>query len=384
MWNGKKVRKTSMIGGAIAVAIAMVISASAVASASAPSLAAAAKESTRQIAENVEAAQYKSLKKIAEALHGASIVDVLQSKSLTAEFGPKLAPILGTVVTAFDRGMAQRPELKLFFTGARDHYLAIMAVLGDQSALARLSAQAKSAHPFRNLLARMYLQQYTWLTHQHDPAAQQKVIDTLRAIAVKHPMNEDLVQLLMSISHLGAVDQHLADQARDIVLKVLKSPAAQQYQQQYAMQAAQKKHLNHHAVFDGVLLGSGKPFSTKSLIGHVVLIDTWATWCPPCRASIPHVETLYSKLHKKGLDVIGVSLDQNPKALETFLAKNKMMVWPQMYDVNNPGNMPTAKAYGITAIPTQFILDRKGILRYIVVGYNPQQVTTDIEKLMNN
>ncbi|MGC8559183.1 MAG: TlpA disulfide reductase family protein [Phycisphaerae bacterium] len=375
--------RTAIIGGSIAVAIAMVISASSAASAAASSPAPAAKESTQQIAVNVEAAQFKSLKKIAETLHGASIVDVLQSKSLTAKFGPKLTPILGTVVTAFDQGMVQRPELKPFFTGARDHYLAIMAVLGDQSALARLSAQAKSAHPFRNLLARMYLQQYMWLTHQHDPAAQQKVIDTLRAIAVKHPMNEDMVQLLMSIRHLGAADTHVANQAGEIVLKVLKSPAAQQYQQMAAMKTAQNKHLNHHAVFEGVLLGSGKPFSTKSLIGHVVLVDTWATWCPPCRASIPHVESLYSKLHKKGFDVIGVSLDANPKALKTFLAQHKKMTWPQMYDVNNPGNLAIARAYGITAIPTQFILDRKGVLRYIITGYDPQQVTKDIKKMMS-
>ena len=376
----KKSLKSAMLGKSIAMAIAIVIGAS---SAAAKGIAPAAKESTHQIEENVEAAQYKSLNKIAEVLHGASIVDVLQSKSLTAKFGSKLAPILGTVVTAFDQGMAKRPELKPYFTGARDHYLSIMAVLGDQSALARLSAQSKSAHPFRNLLARMYLQQYTWLTHQHNAAAQQKVIDTLRAIAAKHPMNEDMVQLLMSIRHLGAADQHLADEAQEIILKVLKSPSAQQYQQRVAMKTAQNKHLNHHAVFEGVLLGSGKHFSTKSLIGHVVLVDTWATWCPPCRASIPHVESLYSQLHKKGFDVIGVSLDANPQALKTFLAQHKKMIWPQIYDVNNPGNLPIARAYGITAIPTQFILDRKGILRYVVVGYNPQQVTADVKKLLS-
>lgn len=379
----KKSLKSAIVGKTIAMVAAMAIGTSA-AICTAAAKPATEKKITMQKAEvNAEVAQYKSMEKISKVLHGASMLDVLQSKSLTAKFGPQLTPILGSMVKTFDQSMAERHQLEPFFTGVRDHYLVIMAVLGDQSSLARLSAEAKSAHPFRNLLARMYLQEYKWLTHQHDAAAQQKVVDTLRAIAVKHPMNEDMVQLLMTIRHLGAADPHVADQAREIILKVLKSPAAQQYQQQYAMQAVQNKHLNHHAVFDGVLLGSGKPFSTKSLIGHVVLVDTWATWCPPCRASIPHVESLYSQLHKKGFDVIGVSLDANPKALQTFLAQHKKMTWPQMYDVNNPGNLPIARAYGVTSIPTQFILDRKGILRYIVVGYDPQQVTDDVKKLLS-
>ena len=379
MLNSKKSSRMAIIGGSIAIAIAMTITASGAVRAADVEHPAAKKPSIDQIQIDVEAAQYKAMEKIAKVLHGASMADVIQSKTLTAKFGPRLTPILGSMVDTLDQAMAERQQLEPFLTGARDHFLAVMAVLGDQSSLARLSAEAKSAHPFRNLLARMYLQEYKWLTHQHDAAVQRKVINALRAIAIKHPMNEDMVQLLMTIRRLGAANAHVADQAREIILKVLESPAAQQYQQQYMLQATQKAHLNHPAVLKGVLLSSGKPFSTKSLLGHVVLVDTWATWCPPCRMSIPHLESLYSKWHKKGLDIVGMSVDANPHTLLAFLAHHKKMVWPQMYDVHNPGNHAMLKAFGIFEFPTMLIIDRRGILRKIVVGFNPAKFPEDAE-----
>ena len=372
--------KGMLIVGAITAALAMANRQAMAATAAKP--AAAGKPSIQQVEQNAGAAGYKSMTKIAKVLKGASMSDVLESQDLRKKFGAELIPILGSVVKTFDKSVAERPELVPFFTGARNHYLAIMAVLGDKAALTRLSALAKSPHPFQNLLGRMYMQEYQWLTHQKDAAAQQKIMNRLAAIAKKHPMNEDIFQLLMTMRQIGPANHQLAHQAKEIMLKVLQSPAAQQYQQEIAMKTAQSRHLNHHAVFKGVLLGSGKPFVTTSLKGHVVLVDTWATWCPPCRASMPHVEKLYSQLHKKGFDVIGVSVNRHPKRLETFLAQHKKMIWPQMYDVNNPGNVATATKYGVTAIPTQFILDRNGVLRYVIVGLNPQQVTADVKKLL--
>ncbi len=380
MLKSKASIKTVLVAGAITAALSIANPGAIAATAAKP--ASPNKPSIQQVEQNAETVGYKSMAKIAKVLNGASMTDVLESKNLRKKFGTKLIPILGSVVKTFDKSVAERPELVPFFTGARNHYLAIMAVLGDKAALARLSALAQSPQSFQNLLGRMYVQEYQWLTHQKDAAAQQKIMNQLATIAKKHPMNEDIFQLLMTMRHIGPANHQLAHQAKEIMLKVLQSPSAQQYQQQIAMKTAQSKHLNHHAVFNGVLLGTGKPFSTASLKGHVVLVDSWATWCPPCRASIPHVEKLYSKLHKKGFDVIGLSVNRHPKKLETFLAQHKKMTWPQMYDVNNPGNMATARAYGITAIPTQFILDRNGVLRYVVVGLNPQQVTADVKKLL--
>lgn len=339
------------------------------------------KPSLQKVEENAEMSGYHDMTAMEKILAGASMGDVLESKSLRAKYAPQLIPIFGSMVKVFDHAMGQYPQLQAFYTGARNHYLAIMATFGDAASLSRLQALEKSPKPFQALSGKMYFLEYTWLSSQKNAAVQQKVITQLTSIAKAHPYNEDMVQLLQTIRALGAANHKVAHQAKEIILKYLKGPGALQFQQMNAMKVAQGRHLNKAAIFEGVLL-DGKPFSTKSLKGHVVMVDVWATWCPPCRASIPHVEMLYSKLHKKGLDVVGVSIDSSARSLKTFLAHSPKMVWPQLFDVNNPGNQPIQRAYGISAVPTQFLLDRKGILRYIVVGYAPQEITADVKKLL--
>ncbi len=116
-----------------------------------------------------------------------------------------------------------------------------------------------------------------------------------------------------------------------------------------------------------------------------VLVDFWATWCGPCRASLPHVESLYKKYHSKGLDIVSVSNDNSVKALKAFLKAHPQMSWPQLFDAKHPGWSPMATSFGISGIPTQFVIDRGGVLRHIIVGYSPNlaaKLTADIRPLL--
>jgi len=91
--------------------------------------------------------------------------------------------------------------------------------------------------------------------------------------------------------------------------------------------------------------------------GKIVLLDFWATWCPPCRAEIPNVAAAYQKYHSKGFEILGVSLDQ-PKA-EAKLAQfthDHNMPWPQIYDGQNWGAAVAVK-YGVQAIPCPILVD---------------------------
>ncbi len=101
-----------------------------------------------------------------------------------------------------------------------------------------------------------------------------------------------------------------------------------------------------------------KPVSLSSLKGKVVLIDFWASWCGPCRESIPGVIKLYNKFHAAGFEVLGVSLDDN-KAKWLKAVKKFHINYLQ---VNDPGGWQSAVAalYGVDAIPATFLLDKSG------------------------
>jgi thiol-disulfide isomerase/thioredoxin len=110
---------------------------------------------------------------------------------------------------------------------------------------------------------------------------------------------------------------------------------------------------------------NGEEFSTASLLGKVILIDFWATWCGPCVRTLPQVEALHTKLHEKGLEVVGISSDREATALSRFLTEHPAMTWPQLFDTNGKGWHPLNTKYGVSAIPRMFLIDRKGVLRSV-------------------
>jgi cytochrome c biogenesis protein CcmG/thiol:disulfide interchange protein DsbE len=99
--------------------------------------------------------------------------------------------------------------------------------------------------------------------------------------------------------------------------------------------------------------------------GKVVLVDFWATWCPPCRRGIPDLVSLKNEFKNKGLEIIGVSLDQDNTidAVKPFI-KDYKINYPVVY-----GNMDVVAAYGnIESIPTSFIIDKEGKIAARYVG----------------
>jgi thiol-disulfide isomerase/thioredoxin len=103
---------------------------------------------------------------------------------------------------------------------------------------------------------------------------------------------------------------------------------------------------------------AGQPLSVSGLKGKVVLIDFWATWCPPCRAELPNLIKVYEAQRTNGFEIIGISLDSKRERLEDFLRAQKM-TWPQYFEGQGWDNK-LAKQYGVNSIPATYLLDREG------------------------
>ncbi|MGB2879908.1 MAG: TlpA disulfide reductase family protein [Candidatus Omnitrophota bacterium] len=123
----------------------------------------------------------------------------------------------------------------------------------------------------------------------------------------------------------------------------------------------------------------GKPFRFSSTRGKVVILDFWATWCPPCKAEIPHFVELYMDYKRQGLEIVGVSLDRGGAATVMPFARQFSINYPIVID----DQKVTQDYGGIRAIPTTFVIDRQGRIVEKFVGYRGKEILEEaIKKLL--
>jgi len=114
---------------------------------------------------------------------------------------------------------------------------------------------------------------------------------------------------------------------------------------------------------------SGKKITLSKLRGKLVVVNFWATWCGPCRAEIPGFMDVYEKYKSKGLEIVGVSLDEG--------GWNDVKPFVKQFNIPYPivlGNQRVAEKYGnIEAIPTTFIVDKDGNIVSRHIGYMKEE-----------
>jgi thiol-disulfide isomerase/thioredoxin len=106
------------------------------------------------------------------------------------------------------------------------------------------------------------------------------------------------------------------------------------------------------------------PTSIASLHGKVVVLDFWATWCGPCRLLAPKLSALQSRYGAQGLRVVGVTTDGADKA--ALFAQRTGMRYPIAVDPKGE----TSRAYDVSALPTLFVIDKRGVVRDVSIGYD--------------
>jgi peroxiredoxin len=108
----------------------------------------------------------------------------------------------------------------------------------------------------------------------------------------------------------------------------------------------------------------GANIRLKDLRGKVVMINFWATWCAPCRKELPLLNNLYNKYKSKGFVLLGVNIDDKSDLAKKMISELKID-FPVLFD----SKQSTSETYDLQAMPSTFILDKNGVIRFSHYGY---------------
>lgn len=126
--------------------------------------------------------------------------------------------------------------------------------------------------------------------------------------------------------------------------------------------------------------GNGRDVRLGSLRGRVVYVDFWASWCVPCRQSMPLLDELYRRFEPRGLTVIGVNKDVAVADAQRFLRRV-----PVSFPLAEDREDRLARAFSVKAMPSGYLVDRKGVVRHVHRGFTAESgalLASEIESLL--
>ncbi|OGK12076.1 MAG: hypothetical protein A2W80_17115 [Candidatus Riflebacteria bacterium GWC2_50_8] len=121
-----------------------------------------------------------------------------------------------------------------------------------------------------------------------------------------------------------------------------------------------------------------KDLNLERFKGKVLLVDFWATWCPPCRAEVAPLVSVYNKYKDKGFEIVGISFDKDRAEFDKFIKENKMD-WAHYYDGKYWDN-EVGPTYGIQSIPTMYLIDAEG--KVIATDLRDGKLEKELEKIL--
>jgi peroxiredoxin len=126
----------------------------------------------------------------------------------------------------------------------------------------------------------------------------------------------------------------------------------------------------------------GQSSNLNQYKGNVIYVDFWASWCIPCVKSFPFLNEMHQQLKGQGLQIVGVNLDENKGDAKAFLAK-----YPANFMVMADVSKQCAKDFDVKAMPSSYLIDRKGIVHHVHLGFRPgeaKEMKQIVEKLLSD
>jgi thiol-disulfide isomerase/thioredoxin len=201
-----------------------------------------------------------------------------------------------------------------------------------------------------------------------------KMDSITRTLRKEFPNRPEVLGLMMSVAE-GWMRNHDYATSRAIAQEVLKADADPELTGTARGMLKKLDRIDKPLALKFKAL-DGREVDLRQLTNKVVLVDFWASWCGPCMAALPNVKAAYDKLHAKGFEILGINLDEKKADLERVLQREKI-AWPQNFEES--GDNPLAKEFGISLIPTMWLVDKKGVLRDLEAG---EQLADKVEKLL--
>lgn len=128
-------------------------------------------------------------------------------------------------------------------------------------------------------------------------------------------------------------------------------------------------------------IGEGQNVNLSQYKGKVIYVDFWASWCGPCAKSFPFLNKMHEELKDKGLQIVGVDLDENLDDGKAFLTSH-----PASFQVLADVSKQCARDFDVQAMPSSYIIDKQGGIHHVHLGFKDgeaQDVRAMVEKLLN-